>query len=418
MRSNPLDGKFVAIFKALRKEGGKAGAHFRELRSRVADSELGHVLDEVFSEVSARGPETRTRQPGEALQLLQTLRDRGCAEFNAFLFGHWKAELASVPFEEIIPVAASAAAVEAWRKAASISGGELESRLLSNMEQTYTTAGGDWLLLKSKPAKLAPLFDMLLSRRTRPKFLPGWAEALESALKKDKKGALLEALLRHSSPGSDGMVTLAEVVRLNPVLLRNILDALPQLLARKDAPLAAAELVEQVFRGVGETDGAEREFMTAALARLGTGIVLSERRNAARDAVLEVISKFARLLRNRREDDALAARTWVFENLLPQGERTGGRVQITLEGARDLGVAFENLAKGFDASEVLKVTAQNLGLRPIGAKGEAVSYNPLQHQDRDGGMLPGDAGVVESAGWAHGSDVVLRAKIRKGVTHV
>lgn len=421
MISNPLDRKLVPALKAVRKEGGKSGvtaSKFREFRSRVLDAEVGRVLDEAFTEITTPTEAHVKPQPESAVGALRLLRDRGFTEVEAFLFEVWKEVLAGLPFEQVIALAGNAAGLETWRKATSFPTREFANRLLADPERTYATAGGDWLFLRGKPTSVVPLLELLLARRPRPKYLPGWAEAIEGALKKDNKGVRLDAMLRVSSENAGNMATLTEVVRLNPTLLKSVLENLPGLLSRKDAPTAGAAFLEQIFSSVSETDGDDRELLTATLARLGTGIVLSGRRNAASDAVLIVIANVARLLRNRTLDEAVAARTWVLENLLRRGEEASGRLQITLDGARDLALAFEKLAQGFNATEVLKVTAQNLGLKPIGSKGGSVTYDPLQHQDLDGGMLPGDPGVVEAGGWAHGRDVVLRAKIRKGVTHV
>jgi len=59
------------------------------------------------------------------------------------------------------------------------------------------------------------------------------------------------------------------------------------------------------------------------------------------------------------------------------------------------------------------VTARNLGLLPIGKKGEAVSFNPLQHEDVDGGLVPGAAAVIEEGGWAVRQEALIRAKVKR-----
>ncbi len=421
MTANPLDRKSVAIFKALRKGGansGKANHDFRELRSRIADASLGHDLDDLFGDFSAAHEPPMKRTADAMFRTLESLRDQGFVELVALLFSRWGDTLAAQKLERIQEVATNAAALEIWRKSALMPVKELETRLLKDPEATYATVGGDWLLVRTKPAKLSALLEMYLSKRSRPKHLPAWADALSAALKKDKGGILLATMLNTQSDGGEGIAALAEVVRLDRTLLKTTLDQVTRIISRKDLSVRIAEFIDWLFKGILETDGSNREFYTGALARLGSEIVVGERGVAQEGEVLEVIAKYSRQLRNLREDESLAAHTWVFENLLPQGENVGGRLHVTLDGARDVALAFQKVAQGFEALEVLKVTARNLGLVPIGKKGDAIAYNPLQHQDLDGGMLPGDPGIVEDVGWAHGNDVVLRAKVRKGGVHV
>lgn len=87
---------------------------------------------------------------------------------------------------------------------------------------------------------------------------------------------------------------------------------------------------------------------------------------------------------------------------------------ITKEGAQILVLAFEMLYRDLSPKDVLTATAKNLGLTQLGKKGEPVVYAPRNHEDLDGGMLPGDNAVIEESGWLFGKDLIARAKVRKG----
>lgn len=87
-------------------------------------------------------------------------------------------------------------------------------------------------------------------------------------------------------------------------------------------------------------------------------------------------------------------------------------MNVTIDGARQLAIAMDKAQQGFDAKEILAVAARNLGLLPIGKKGEKVRFSPIRHQDIEGGMLPGDPGQIEEGGWSHQDDVIVRAKVK------
>ena len=82
-------------------------------------------------------------------------------------------------------------------------------------------------------------------------------------------------------------------------------------------------------------------------------------------------------------------------------------------GARYVALAFEKAEHGFPVKEILAVTARYLGLSPIGKSGETVRYEPLRHEDIDGGLLPGESVVVLESGWSFNDEAVMRAKVRR-----
>lgn len=87
---------------------------------------------------------------------------------------------------------------------------------------------------------------------------------------------------------------------------------------------------------------------------------------------------------------------------------------ITKEGAQIIALAFEMLYRNLPAKDVLTATAKNLGLTQLGKKGETIVFVPRNHEDLDGGMLPGDSAMIEEPGWLFGKDLIARAKVRKG----
>ena len=421
-----LDRKVTAVFKGLlkgpvdRAKREKAEKDFRAVRDRIMEAPFGNILDTLFKDFSQPVEQRRQRNAEESLAVVREFRERAFVEAAALLFVNWRGMLASVGLDRVLQAAPDAACLEAWLKTAKVPPKEVERQLLAAPGAIYATAGADWLVVRAKPDQLFPLLELFLSRQARPSYLRTWEDALTAALKKDKRGILLDSMLRHPWPTEDRVAALAEAVRSNRSILRAAVEVLPGILAQNEAPVAAAAFAGELFRAVITTEGADREFVSGALARLGSGILVADRRGPQSEAVLLMLQDTARRLRNLTRDEALQARTWLLENLT-HGEGTpDGKLHVTLEGARHLALAFEKAAQGFGAADILTVTARNLGLAPIGKKGDVVAYNPLQHQDMEGGLVPGDAAVVEEGGWAFNKDAVIRSKVMrtKGGSHV
>ena len=347
------------------------------------------------------------------ISVVRVLCDRQLPASAAFLFAAWRDRVESLSLDAVLPLSPDPASFEIWRKASAQPAKEIEQQLLVTPATTYATAGADWLLLRVPPDKQLPLLDLFLTRQSRPKYLPPWSEALSLALQKDKRGALLRAVLHNPWPTEDRIAALAEVIRDNAVLMKTVIDALPQILTSKEPPPGAMALVRQLFANLVRTTDTARQFASASLARLGTGILLHHTIGPCATEALVFIQQTARQLRGATRGSELQLRTWVLESLQEEKTPTDGRLHVTLDGARRFAVAFEKAAQDFPTADILAMTARNLGLTPIGTLGNHVSYDPLQHEDVDGGMIPGDPALIDSQGWMHGENVILRARVRK-----
>ena len=416
---NPLDRKLAAVFKALNKGAQdehrkqKTSKEFGQIRGRVVDESLGKRLELLFSEFSRPPAQRRRLEVAESQTIIRDLLNRSFVETSALLFVTSLDAIKTLDQDEALAVAPNLNCIKAWIKATRLSPGELESRLLAQPAQTYATAGADWLLECAKPDSLPPLLDLFLNRQSRPSYLPSWKDGLVSALKKDRRGNLLSATLNHRWSGGESIAALAEAVCSDRSALKMTVDLLPAMLARKDGSQAGVSLVAEMFRTTTATDNTERELMTVLLARLGTGILLAERKSPQSEAALEFIRNTNRQLRNLTKEDVLQSRTWLFENLCHYELPTDRRLHLTPEGLRHLAIAFAKADQGFVAKEILILTARNLGLSSIGKKGETVSYNPLIHEDVEGGLVTGHSVVIEESGWGVNQEAVIRAKVKR-----
>ena len=416
---NSLDHKLAKIFKATLKKPKDSlkventSGEFRKILSQVVNTDLHETLKEVFSQVSRPTEQPADLEIKEALRLLRVLLDQGFKETPAVLFLAWLDALKNLSLEQILPIAPTAICLGKWIKTAKASSQEIERQLLDQPDQAYASVGADWLLEHAKPQVSLLVVAKLLTRQPRPEYLLPWNEALAAAIKKDTRGELLAAILKQPSPSQEQILTLSEVVRSSQILFKAIGDLLPTILARKDSTTAVVRFVHCLFDDVIRAEGSDREFATALLARVGTGILLADRRTSNSDEVLALIRRVSRQLRNLTKGEAAQTKTWVFENVRVEDKLSDGKLFVNLQGARYVALAFEKVDQGFPAKEILSVTARYLGLSPIGKNGETVCYEPLQHEDVDGGLLPGEFVVVLESGWSFNEEAVMRANVRK-----
>ncbi len=413
---NPLDRKLAGVLKALNiaKVSAKvetAGKDYRQIRGRVVDERIGGLLDDLFGEFSKPADQRSRPDATRATEMLNELRSREFVDTARVLVVAWMDALAQLPLKAFVNVAPDARSIALWCKKTKTKAEAAQQELASDSATSYATAAGDWLLQTGKPSSLAPLLALFLTRQSRPKFLPSWSEALATALAKDKRGALLGFILQHDWAGPDRLEALAEMIRLDRTALQVAVENIPQIAERKDAKPSVAELVKHLATAALLAEGAERKRLTASLARIGTGIVLSGKSSPAAEAVLSVILESGRHVLTTTRADEAKQQTWILQNLAAPGEKPSGGLHVTLEGAQHLAVAFEKADQGFGPRDVLTVAARNLGLTPIGRKGDPVIYNPIEHEDVTGGLLPGDKVVFQEEGWRWRNEILMRAKV-------
>jgi hypothetical protein len=83
------------------------------------------------------------------------------------------------------------------------------------------------------------------------------------------------------------------------------------------------------------------------------------------------------------------------------------------EGAKDIAIAFEHLKEELPARQILEIVAGNLGMEEIGSSDEETEFRPLEHEDSEGGIAPGDSVSVVHCGWRFGGNVLVRAMVKR-----
>jgi hypothetical protein len=315
--------------------------------------------------------------------------------------------------EQILATATDLKNFSRWVKTSKIPPKEIERQLLAQPEKIYSTVGLDWLVFNSKSENLAPLLELLLSKQSRPGTLPPWHEVLRARLKNDKRGKLLGTFLRHQWRAENWIINVCRLIHEDQALFKETVDALPLIFCKKEKAIFAVDFVNGLFEPLVFAEGEEREFFTAELARLGTGILIAGRRTQISNDVLAAIQKHTRQLCNLTQSQDLKSRTWVLENLSEGEKITEGKVLVASQGIRYFARAFQESNQGFSAKEILTVLAKNFGFTAIGKKGETVVYSPSLHEDVLSGLIPGKTVLIEEPGWIADEEVIIRAKVKK-----
>jgi len=411
-----LDKNLAAAVKAVAKRHpnspptSTASLEFRDVRHQVSGTELSSTVDRLISMLSTPGPDS---SGAEAAGLVRALLSIGYTATAAEYFNFSVGRLQEMNLWEVLPLIPNAACFDKWLKIAKKPVREILNELLSQPRRAYDTAAADWLCSRADAKSLAPVLDLIISRQPRPKHLPSWHEVIVTGLKKDKKGMLLRALIATAADVSTGTKTLVEVITSNRQLFKSMPEALTLILTHKQACQPAVNFVTLLLDPTLIPDCDQRETTSAILARLGTGILLAERRSQEADVVLEFIRKTSRQLRSITKGETSQSRTWVLENLHVEERQPDGRLCVNLQGARHIALAFEKVDQGFPPKEILSVTARHLGLLTIGRRDEVVAYDPLLHDDTEDGLVPGDTVVILEPGLAYNNEAVLRAKVKK-----
>ena len=413
---NSLDRKLAAVIKTALKPSPEDLANeslaqdFQGIRRKMANGEVIATVDRLQLLLSRS--ET-VWQLQEIADVIKSLLGAGFSETPAAIFAASLELLKSLSILDVLPILPSANSLDKWAKASKQPILRIELELLARPDLVYASAGADWLLFNSKSEYLLPLWSLFLNRLPRPKYLPSWEEAIESAVELDKKGNLLAILLFSPGLEEERISIFADVVRKNHRLLRIVTEELPHLLAHKGANSKLIHFIKHLFSNVVFQHDADRELSTALLARLGTGILISGHCGSYSGEALAFIRETSQQLRNLTDCDDAKSHTWVLENLLADEKQPAGKLGLNLQGARYIAQAIEKIEQGFPGKDVILVTARHLGLLEIGRKDEVVSFDPLKHEDVIGGLLPGETVFVTEPGLAFNNQAVRRAKVIK-----
>jgi hypothetical protein len=410
------DKKLARALKQLAKCAEKGGdtsqpsQALHDFQARTSDPALKSVISRA-SQALRSPPTERAQLPAEeVIALLRLLAENKLTSSAAVTFLALVQPLKTLDLEAILPLAPTAKCLAAWIKAARVPKKLVEEKLLAAPELAWRTPGLDWYMDKGDIHRAGPLVSNLLSKTPRPQHLPQWDSVLAGPIEKARGEVLMAIILEDKSRDPRQLEALAALLLDSPALLRRAADLLPDLL---DTPFAdqSLDFSKLLLEHALVVPPHRRPLISATIARLATGILLKDDLSASQEDALKSIGETMSRLKLATTEEDLKGRTWILEPLKAVTERPGDNQNLTMTGARHMAVAFEKARQGLNTHAVLAMAARNLGMAPIGGKGEKVAYNPLQHEDTQGGIMPGETVETVEPGWTFRNSVVLRALV-------
>jgi len=314
--------------------------------------------------------------------------------------------LAMVPPEHVFPALPDSALVEAWRKAAGVPAPDLVAVVLDRAEQTFSLPVFDWALLNSPEPVPRPL-RYLLDQLANPTAAKLAAGRLTAFVAKDAKAQHLAALLGLLAEETQRMPAIAAVIQASSEALVSALDNLPKLAGLKNEHLPLAVFIEALFAPMLDTTLRKRTRACALLARLGSNILLVEKRGRGGEDALAAVVALGQQFRSSARDPENAAATWFLTSAAQPAPSTGEL--ISGEGALRWAFTYEECQQSGMSLGPLESLGRNLGLRPITEPGTVVKFEPRWHQDPNGGLLPDASVRVRSGGWQYQGRPIIRA---------
>jgi hypothetical protein len=410
---NSIDSKISKALKLLRKrpldieKSEQTRRQLNDLLAKLRRPELAESLRWANEPTVNKAVQTGKTS---FLESSVAARNAGLPQSAVVLLAAYFEAGGELDRENALRVTSNAEGLEIWRKKSMITAKQLEHDLLGELPSIYATSGVEWLLKHADVKKLDPLFHRLLRCDSRPNYMPNWQQTLTEALLKDAKGTQIKAALRAADSPDLGK-SLAKVVIQTDVILP-ILDQLARLAARRETIPGIPILFDEIIRHTFNSDGVERERLSAALTRFIGGVALLNENSSLAEAVMSQIERANRKLKNAISASDSTRKIWLAARYPDNQDVPSGKPQLTIEGAINIATAFRKAAEGFGIGEILTFTAKNLGMLPFGTVGENVVFNPFQHEAVGGGLLRGDQATIVESGWKLGNDIAMRAKVK------
>ncbi len=394
--------------KAGDAERKKTESGFIDLHRRVPNPQAAGLLERLKAAVESAATEPSAAESW--LQAVVELRGAGWHKSAHVVAVARASALGRLDLEKVAPVLPDAESVEAWRKSTGTAVPALELRLLQDPKAVYASAGADWLLAHSKPAALTPLLRVFFTRASRPAPLKAWEVALAVFLQKDPKAERLAAALAAAGNEAVELDALATAVRSSTETTIAVTKSLAVLAASRGAVFPGGAFVRSVFVDLQTTKGKSRRQACAMLALLTGSLLRADPLSATGQEMLVEAGALGEELKNGTRSPELQKDTWVVQSLLAR--ETDPSACLTIDGARRWAIVYERVVQEKQPTAALEVLGYNLGLREIGERGKIVTYVPREHEDTEGGLLPGASVEIVVPGWSFESHPIIRARVR------
>lgn len=318
--------------------------------------------------------------------------------------------IANVELESLTEAMPNDTCINRWIKCSKAQKRTVLKSISSSYDKYYKTAWCDWYIKKAPVKDIMSFAILTLKNLERPQYLPEASKLLVAVLSRDRKFVLTDSLkifaMRDPSHIKALLLASSHVARVGEAYARgfghalaseangyrNLIHALDELLRSQDA-------TQSEFAAKFATHVATTWCLVADNKRPGSAEVGEALLGFGIDAWL--------LGKGEGKLDLWFACTTgkISEMILKE------RGKISTQGALQIALGLRSAETDVSARDALWSSAFNLGIREIGQVGEIESFEPRQHEDIKGGLLPGDKAQIIHCGWGFGESVLLRAQV-------
>jgi hypothetical protein len=415
MNVEQKDKAVGTIFRAFAKMEVKPDAG-RKLQDRLYKAidglrqESGEALIRAFELVRDYWHEASRLPEGEYATCLRELLRLGFVDAGGGAFLAWVNSLAKLELRALSSMTPNPACAEAWLKASKGNKKAVLNTIAGNPEAYYGNAWGDWFVTKAQVKVALPMVRLALEGRQRAAFLPPSHQVLRAFLKRDKKGAVAEALALDALGSSDRTRALVHACVSCGTVGEPYARGLGTVLAKR-GDAETASVVSAALSDLLQERDAE---LTRGVSQFAAHVVTTWRLAASEKAVAtgeEKLQGFAAdVLLGAQANERLDL--WVACTSGTISERVlSERGKVSPQGALQVALALRAAETDATAADALWSAAFNLGIRELERAGEVCVFDPRLHEDSKGGLLRGDSGKVIKCGWQFGEQILVRALV-------
>ena len=411
------DAAAVRVLKLAAKQ--KSSSMDRDRIQKLSDNAAQRIQDADVRKAFLRlvdyfKQRERLAEIGQAqpapLQDLLFIGRFGMVRTTEFAATQLSDELQELPLGEIIGSAPSVPFLARFAKRARGIASRIVENVIADPNMADRSAAMDWLVKHGKSAEIALVARLLISNRERLPHLPGYRDLLRIALKRDKGAVILQACLSAAEKEQAARERLISTFTDDAKLIANLLRAGLKLLRTRYADFVAQTLERWAPR-FPQLEVVLRKPISTAVASLCVAILKQKNPPTTAEHLLGVLSGMSSDAVHRISESGDGERLWIMARASDLAASISGSPHVTVYGAGLIASTLQKAASGMSGEALLHALACNVGMTAIGSVGEQVSFNPEQHEDTSGGLLPNDAAVVKASGWSLNGRVVRRAQV-------
>jgi len=317
--------------------------------------------------------------------------------------------MANIKFKLLTETMPNDICINHWIKHSKTQKTTILKSISSSYDKYYKTAWCDWYIKKSPVKGILQFAIMALKDLERPQYLLEPSKLLVTMLSRDRKFVLTDSLKIYA---------IDSPVHTKALLLTSLRAHVGEVYARSFGYALASKAIDHknLMQALSELlrsqSAAQSEFSARFIAHVTTTLCLvSDSKNETTSKVTEALQNLAidTWLLGKEEEKRELWFTSTTKKISKMISEVKG--EISTQGALQIALSLRAAQTDTDAKDALWASAFNLGIKQIGKTEEIELFDPLQHEDIKGGLLPGDKAQIVNCGWVFSETVLLRAQV-------